>query len=327
MWKFNGARKENRETVNSLVLWGNLGVAFLLAALGCLLCKYTQIFCCLFFISVFGFMMTFYWGIKGFLSSVCLITTVLIGLNAPNRFELGNILFSMSITLSWLILLLGRQEVYLYFKNKTLKEQDLEGKCLFLQKKIDQLQELLIFKKRFQKKQQENVLLKKQLEGLTSELVRERKEKDIWQKRHCTVIQKISNHQNREKRLQSALKSAFHLQSEARKNFQEKAYLLDQTRKRVFHLDNALFALERDCMEKEFDPQAADFMSHIMQMQETQSNLEFEISLLEEIVCSICNQKKKRLIKPKLAVKKTISKLLQNVNSNQNLSKSRSPLL
>jgi len=326
MWKFSGARKENRETVNSLVLWGNLGVAFLLAALGCLLCKYTQIFCCLFFISVFGFMMTFYWGTKGFLSSVCLITTtILIGLNAPNKFELGNILFSMSIMLSWLILLLGRQEVSLYFKNKTLKEQNLEGKCIFLQKKIDQLQELLIFKKRFQKKQQEIVLLKKQLEGLTNELVRERKEKDIWQKRHCTVIQKISNHQHKEKRLQSALKSAFRLQSEARKNFQEKADLLDQTRKRAFHLDGALFALERDCMEKEFDPQVTDFMSHIMQMQEMQSNLEFEISLLEEIVSSICNQKS--VTKPKLAVKKTISKLLQNVNSNQKLSKSRTPLL
>ena len=135
MWKFSRARKENRETVNSLVLWGNLGVAFLLAALGCLLCKYTQVFCCLFFISIFGFMMTFYWGTKGFLCSVCLITTILIGLNISNRFELGNILFSMSIMLSWLILLLGRQEVSLYFKNKTLEEQNLEGKCIFLQKK------------------------------------------------------------------------------------------------------------------------------------------------------------------------------------------------
>lgn len=272
-------------------------------------------------------MMTFYWGIKGFLCSVCLITIILIGLNVSNRFDLENILFSMSIMLSWLILLLGRQEVFLYFKNKTLKEQNLERKCIFLQKKIDQLQELLIFKKASQKKQQENVLLKKQLEGLNSELVREKKEKDIWQKRHHTVIQKISNHQSREKKLQNALKNAFHMQSEATKNFQEKAHLLDQTRKRVFHLDNALFALERDCMEKEFDPQVADFMSHIMQMQKTQSNLEFEVSLLEEIVCSICNQKKKNVIKPKFAVKKTISKLLQNVSSNQNLSKSRTPLL
>lgn len=324
MWKFSRARKE---TVNSLVLWGNLGVVFLLAALGCLLCKYTQIFYCLFFISIFGFMTTFYWETKGFLCSVCLIITILIGLNVSNRFGLENVLFSMSIMLSWLILLLGRQEVSLYFKNKTLKEQNLEGKCIFLQKKIDQLQELPILKKESQKKQQEIVLLKKQLERLTNELVREKKEKNIWQKRHCTVIQKISNHQNREKRLQSALKSAFHLQSEATKNFQEKAHLLDQTRKRVFHLDNALLALERDYVEKEFDPQVADFMSHIMQMQKTQSNLELEISLLEEIICRICHQKKKSVIKPKLAVKKTISKLLQNVHSNQNLSRSRSPLL
>lgn len=327
MWKFSRARKENRKTVNNLVLWDNLGVIFLLAALGCLLCKYTQVFYCLFFISIFGFMMTFYWGIKGFLCSICLIITILIGLNVSNRVDIENVLFSMSIMFSWLILLLGRQEVSLYFKNKTLKEQNLERKCIFLQKKIDQLQELLIFKKESQKKQQEIVLLKKQLEGLTSELVREKKEKDIWQKRHYTVIQKISNHQNSEKKLQSTLKNAFHMQFEATKNFQEKAHLLDQTRKRVFHLDNALFALEKDYLEKEFDPQVADFMSHIMQMQKIQSNLEFEISLLEEIVCSICNQKKKSVIKPKLAVKKTISKLLQNVNSNQKLSKSRTPLL
>ena len=193
-------------------------------------------------------------------------------------------------------------------------------------KKIDQLQELPVLKKESQKKQQEIVLLKKQLERLASELVREKKEKDIWQKRHYTVIQKYLIIKI-EKKLQSALKNAFHRQTEATKNFQEKACLLDQTRKRVFHLDNALFTLERDSMEKEFDPQVADFMNHIIQMQKIQSNLEFEISLLEEIVCSICHQKKKSVVKPKLAVKKTISKLLQNVNSNQKLSKSRSPLL
>lgn len=42
------------------------------------------------------------------------------------------------------------------------------------------------------------------------------------------------------------------MQAESTKNFQEKTHLLDQTRKRVFHLDNALLALERDCMEREF---------------------------------------------------------------------------
>lgn len=136
MWKFSRAKKESRETV---------------AASGCLLCKYTQIFCCLFFISIFGFMMIFYWGTKGFLCSVCLIITLLIGLNVSNGFELGNVLFSMSTMLSWLILLLGRQEIALYFKNKTFKEQNLEEKCVFLQKKINQMQELLIFKKELQK--------------------------------------------------------------------------------------------------------------------------------------------------------------------------------
>ncbi len=325
MWKLSRARKENRETVNSLVLWSNLGLMFFLVALGCLLCKYTQIFCYLFFVSVFGFMLTFYWETKGFLCSVCLITAILINLKVPNRVELWNVLFAMSIVLSWLLLLLGRQEVSFYFKNKTLKEQDLEAKCIFLQKKIDQLQELLIFKKDLQKKQQEAVFLKKQLEELKVKLLKEKKEKAIWQKRHYTVIQEISNHQNREKKLQSALKNAFHMQAESAKNFQEKTHLLDQTRKRVFHLDNALFVLERDYVEKEFDPQVADFMSHTIQMQEIQSNLEFEISLLEEIICTVCNQKKK--IKPKLTAKKTISKILQNIKPNQKLSKSRSPLL
>lgn len=114
MWKFSRAKKESRETVNSLVLWGNLGILFLLAASGCLLCKYTQVFCCLFFISIFGFMMTFYWGTKGFLCSVCLIITLLIGFNVSNGFELGNVLFSMSTMLSWLILLLKRQEIALF---------------------------------------------------------------------------------------------------------------------------------------------------------------------------------------------------------------------
>lgn len=80
-------------------------------------------------------------------------------------------------------------------------------------------------------------------------------------------------------------------------------------------------------MEKELDPQIADFMSHVTQMQKIQSHLELEISLLEEIVCSICNQKKKNAKKPKFTVKKTILKLFQNVHSNQMLSKSRSPLL
>lgn len=325
MWKVNRERKENKETVNSLVLWGNLGLVFFLAALGCLLCKYTQIFCCLFFVAAFGFMVTFYLETKGFLCSVCLITTILINLNMSNRVELWNVLFAISIVLSWLLLLLGRQEISFLFKNKTLKEQDLGGKCISLQKKIDQLQELLIFNKDLQKKQQEIVLLKKQLEELIVKLLKEKKEKEIWQKRHYTVIQEISIYKDREKKLQSALKNAFHRQTESTKNFQKKTHLLDQTRKRVFHLDNALFALERDYMEKEFDPQLADFMSHTIQMQEIQSNLEFEISLLEEIICSVYNQKKK--IKPKISAKKTISKLLQNISSNQKLSKSRSPLL
>lgn len=325
MWKLKRARKENKETVNTLVLWGNLGLVFFLASLSCLLCKYTQIFCCLFFVSAFGFMMTFFWKTKGFLCGICLITTILISLNTSNRVELWDVLFAISIMLSWLLLLLGRQEVSFYFKNQTLKEQDLEGKCIFLQKKIDQLQELLTFKKDLQKKQQEAVFLKKQLEELRVKLLREKKEKEIWQKRHYTVVQEISSHQNREKKLQSALKNAFHMQAESTKNFQEKTHLLDQTRKHVFHLDNALLALERDYMEKEFDPQIADFMSHTIQMQKIQSNLEFEISLLEEIICSVCNQKKK--IKPKNTAKETISKLLQNINSNQSLSKSRSPLL
>ena len=270
-------------------------------------------------------MITFFWKTKGFLCGICLITTILISLNTSNRIELWNVLFAISIMLSWLLLLLGRQEVSFYFKNQTLKEQDLEGKCIFLQKKIDQLQELLTFKKDLQKKQQEAVFLKKQLEELRVKLLREKKEKEIWQKRHYTVVQEISSHQNREKKLQSALKNAFHMQAESTKNFQEKTHLLDQTRKRVFHLDNALLALERDYREKEFDPQIADFMSHTIQMQKIQSNLEFEISLLEEIICSVCNQKKK--INPKNTAKKTISKLLQNINSNQSLSKSRSPLL
>ncbi|HEV3269869.1 MAG TPA: hypothetical protein VGZ69_04385 [Candidatus Rhabdochlamydia sp.] len=326
MWKLSRARKGNRETVNSLVLWGNLGLVFFLAALSCLLFKYTQIFCCLFFVSAFGFMMTFYWGTKGFSCSVCFITTILISLKLSNRVDLWNVLFAISIVLSWLLLLLGRQEISFYFKNKTLKEQDLEGKCTLLQKKIDQLQELLIFKSNLQKKQQEAVFFKKQLEELKVKLLREEKEKGIWQKRYYTLIQEISGHQNREKKLQSALKNTFHMQAESTKNFQEKTHLLNQTRKRVFHLDNALLALERDYMEKEFDPQVSDFMSHIMQMQEIQSHLEDEISLLEEIICSVCNQKKKTGL-PKRTAKKAISKFLQNISSNQKLSKSRSPLL
>ena len=325
MWKLNRARKENKETLNSLVLWGNLGLVFFLAALGCLLYKYTQIFCCLFFISVFGFIITFYLETKGFLCSVCLITTILISLNTSNKVGLWNVLFAISIVLSWLLLLLGRREISSYFKNKTLKEQDLEEKHISLKKKIDQLQELLIFKKDLQRKQQEIVLLKNQLEELRVKLLREKKEKEIWQKRHYTVIQEMSNHQEREKKLQSALKNAFHRQTESTKNFQEKTRLLDQTRKHVFYLNNELLALEKDYMEKEFDPQIADFINHTIQMQKVQSNLELEISLLEEIICSICNQKKK--IKPKLTPKKTISKLLQNISANQELSKSRSPLL
>ena len=290
-------RDKERKTINeinSLVLWSNLGLIFLLAALSCLLCKYAQAFWPLFLVSILGLIATFYWDIKGFLLGFGVITAVLAKLHVSNGFELWDAFFAISSILSWLLLLLGRQEISTYFKNRTLKEQGLKEQCTLLQKKIEQIQERT-FVESLQKKQQEILCLKKQLKELNDQLCLEKKEKSIWHKRHYKIIQKFSECQSREKDFQKILEKMRLHQMETKKNFHEKTLLLDEARKRMFYLENTLLTLEKECIEKEseLDPQVCDCMTHIIQMQEAQQELESEIHLLEEVICSICKPQKK----------------------------------
>lgn len=74
-------------------------------------------------------------------------------------------------------------------------------------------------------------------------------------------------------------------------------------------------------MEKELDPQIADFMSHVTQMQKIQSHLELEISLLEEIVVFVIKKKecKKAQIYREKKPSQSFSKMCILIKCCQNL--------
>lgn len=163
----------------------------------------------------------------------------------------------------------------------------------------------------------------------------EKQEKSIWQKRHYTIIKKISEYQCREKDFRKVLEKLQSQQIESKKNFQEKTSLLHEARKRVFYLENTLLALEKERTEKEseLDPQIYNFMTHIIQMQEVQYELEFEIRLLEEIICNVYKPKKKIPVQkkqPKASKENGTSirlqKKISELSANQ-LSRSHTPFL
>ncbi len=203
---------EQTETFSKFFLLSLLGPLCLLLGLFSLLLKYAQPLWPISAAAFLGFIFTWKWKKSGFALSFLLLGCALWGVYQSQGL-LWPSLLSSSIALSWLLLLLGHQEMLLKIREReetmaVLKENNAALLC-----DLERIEKLASRDQNEMAAAIEHLksqipILQAQLSSLQSQIEKEEKEKENWKNKHEELSVEVSSYQRKEKAFQHALEDA-----------------------------------------------------------------------------------------------------------------------
>ncbi|HSW86954.1 MAG TPA: hypothetical protein VLG49_05585 [Rhabdochlamydiaceae bacterium] len=81
-----------------------------------------------------------------------------------------------------------------------------------------------------------------------------------------------------------------------KQQFQDKSEILNETRKELFHVENTLLALQKECEQNTIDlnPEEITLTNHLKEVEEECKDLENQVECLQELVTELIGKKKTR---------------------------------
>lgn len=287
---------------------GQSGPIFLLGAFTLLLFKAAPFFWPILAIALTGYAAIRIWKKKGFYFSLSVLAAVVIFMFRSGASPFWTLGLSLSIALSWFLILLGRQEMESFMKERAETIRNLEENSQGLQRQLQNanLQNL-----------SEVSRLKNQTVETRSALNAAEKEREKWKEKYETLFQSHEAFQHTLEDVQGQLfllknqqpiapsiipqeedSSEEKLQMEhkyalLREQFDEKSAALDHARKELFRLENALIVLQKSQEEKSLEEDSISLAEDLKSLEEQRCDLEEQIAHLQEFISILLAPKKR----------------------------------
>ncbi len=272
--------------------------------------------------ALLGYLCTWLWKVRGFFFSLIALAALLVFGKLPAQEQFWTALLATSLAFSWLLLLLGIQEIESVFTFKGTALQAAEEMAQSASRELDELRRLLSAEhlEMDAKMKRMNV----QLEEVQSIRVSEAKEKASWHEKYLQLSAEIANYQRKERAFQQALEDAqaallklkyaekppqssiipmeeeadpLHVEKQhalLREQFEEKSAVLHQTRKESFQLESQLLTLRKEQVERSLEPssETSALIAQLQKLELEREHLEQEIAALHLLVAELFKTKK-----------------------------------
>ncbi len=300
------------------------GPFFLLAAYAVLIDKWVHFFWPMLMTAIIGYSATLIWKKRGFYFSLAALLPVTLYMLFRGPEPFWSSLIAACTGVSWILIFLGGQEADNFFEKKEKREKGLIGRCEALEEELRQALNSLSQenKKSIAEREDWNRVYTEAADGLSAvqrSLEASEKERDDLSEKCCA-------YQRKEVALQHALDDAqaqliqlknqekpIILQEEncpeeqmqlsqmqgqhglLREQFDEKSEVLNQTRKELFHMENAFLALQKAQDEKALTSSEENLglMKDLKELEEQCTDLEAQVQNLQEIITSLSAPKKR----------------------------------
>ncbi len=315
--------------------WSQTGPLLLLGAFAALIYKSAPSFWPLLITAFIGYSACIGWKKRGLYFSLALLLAATFFTISRGAASFWTSMLSLSIGCSWLLILLGKQEMDEFCE----ESEALKERC---QKFAEQLQQA---GKLHAEENKEKAYLSRHLAATAQALEDSEKEKGQLNQRNQELAGQISEYQRQQIALQHALEDAqvqlSHLKNQQnpavvdqeedpeeklqlsqvqrqlallREQFEEKSDTLDNARKELFHLENAFLAQQRAQEEKALEAAEENLIlvNDLNQLEEECRDLETQVQNLQEIITVLQTPKKRVVRTRKLKVREDLPDLIQD---------------
>lgn len=315
--------------------WSQTGPLLLLGAFAALIYKSAPSFWPLLMTAFIGYSACIGWKKRGLYFSLALLLAATFFTISRGAAGFWTSMLSLSIGCSWLLILLGKQEMDQFCEEAArLKER-----CQKLEEQLLQAAKL------HAEKNKEKEHLNRHYTATAQALEDSEREKGQLNQRSRELAEQISEYQRQQTALQHALEDAqaqlSHLKDQQnptvvkqeedpeeqlqlsqvqrqlallREQFEEKSETLDKARKELFHMENAFLAQQRTQEEKALEAAEENLIlvKDLNQLEEERRDLETQVQNLQEIITVLQIPKKRVVRTRKLKVREDLPDLIQD---------------
>ncbi len=286
------------------------GPIFLLGALTLLIFKSAPFFWPLFAAAFVGLAVSRLWKAKGFYFSLAALATVAIFMLRKGVDPLWTTLLAISISISWLLVIMGQKEMQSFVQaqeekvrileeekrslhQQLQKESRLEAERLSRQHaqtsaSLDQVKSAFaVSEKEREKLKEQNSVLERNLEETLAKLLALQNINPVAP----TIVPQVEESAE-EKLFAQQVQHQYDL---LRDQFEEKSEALDQARKELFRVDSELLALEKITTEKSLEDseESLSLARDLKALEEERTELEGQVDHLQEMVSALLTPKKR----------------------------------
>jgi hypothetical protein len=301
--------------------WSQSGPLLLLGAFAVLVYKSAPSFWPLLITALVGYSACIGWKKKGLYYSIALLMAAAFFTISRGATGFWTSMLSLSIGCSWLLILLGKQEMDQFYKETEALEEQLRQAAKLHAEQHKEKEHLNRHYAATAQALEGSEREKEQLNQRSHELGRQ-----VLQLQHAledeqAQLSHLKNQQNPpvvkqeedpEEKLQL---SQVHRQlALLREQFEEKSDTLDKTRKELFHIENEFLALQKSQEEKALEAAEENLIlvKDLNQFEEERRDLETQVQNLQEIITILQTPKKRVVRTRKLKVREDLPDLIQD---------------
>ncbi|HEY2811512.1 MAG TPA: hypothetical protein VGJ00_09025 [Rhabdochlamydiaceae bacterium] len=290
----------HRQKEEQFLLLNALGPLCLNLGLSCALFKYAHALWPLVAASFLGVFLIGKWKKIGFICALALLAVALATVfHAKDAFWTS--LLSVSIALSWLLMLLGDEEIFLCIREYTRALRVLQEKTVFLSAQHEERER--VFFQEHKEVASSIESLKKALHSAHAysaeqhaRIEREEMEKEGWRLKADELSSQLVTNESAEEDLEETrsldvLRAQY---AQLKEQFEEKSEILHQTRKELFAMESQFLSLQKEIEENARSPIPEDafYTSISKQLEEEEQHWEIHTLALEELVSQLLLVKK-----------------------------------